>query len=350
MENPDLKSLPDQPVPEGAAVAMIRTSDGVTLRSAWFPPSTNLLPGARARGTVCVFPGRTEFIEKYYEVIEDLRKRGFAVAMLDWRGQGLSARNPKKPFHGHVRNFDHYQRDLGAFLDQVVLPSCPKPYYALAHSMGGHILFVASAGGSARHFERMVLTAPMLHLAPLMLAGWHRLRYSRGMIASRIISQRLTRWATLIGRLIGRGGSFAPGSGKATVHEFANNLLSSDAVRFQRFNAFLAAYPELGLGGPTNAWVHSACVSMRRSLRPDKLQKLAVPTLIIASGADEIVSTPAIEKLTPDLRLLHHIVIRNARHEVMFERDELRNQFWAAFDAFIPGSEHPGSRSASEPA
>ena len=47
---------------------------------------------ARRKGTVCIFPGRTEFIEKYFEVVRDLRARGFAVAVLDWRGQGLSDR------------------------------------------------------------------------------------------------------------------------------------------------------------------------------------------------------------------------------------------------------------------
>ncbi len=31
-------------------------------------------------------------IEKYFEVVSELRERGFAVAVLDWRGQGGSAR------------------------------------------------------------------------------------------------------------------------------------------------------------------------------------------------------------------------------------------------------------------
>ena len=43
-------------------------------------------------GTVCIFPGRSEFIEKYFEVVGELRRRGFAVAVLDWRGQGGSGR------------------------------------------------------------------------------------------------------------------------------------------------------------------------------------------------------------------------------------------------------------------
>ena len=44
------------------------------------------------KGTIILQSGRTEFIEKYYEVIEEFVSRGFAVAMMDWRGQGLSSR------------------------------------------------------------------------------------------------------------------------------------------------------------------------------------------------------------------------------------------------------------------
>ena len=65
---------------------MLKTPDGVSLRFARFAP-----PAGR-RGTVCIFPGRTEWIEKYFETVRDLRNRGFAVALLDWRGQGLSDR------------------------------------------------------------------------------------------------------------------------------------------------------------------------------------------------------------------------------------------------------------------
>ena len=60
------------------------------------------------RGTVCLFGGRGEFIEKYFEVVADLRRRGFAVATMDWRGQGGSARPLSNPRKGHVRNFDQY--------------------------------------------------------------------------------------------------------------------------------------------------------------------------------------------------------------------------------------------------
>src|SRR5215831_20550427 len=128
-----LISIPANPVPEGAVTGMLKTRDGVSVRVArWEPP-----PGRK--GTVCVFPGRAEFIEKYFETVRDLRARGFAVAMLDWRGQGLSTRALRNRRKGYVRNFSQYQIDLETFINEVVLPDCPPPLFALGQSMGATI-------------------------------------------------------------------------------------------------------------------------------------------------------------------------------------------------------------------
>src|SRR5436190_3816813 len=129
----NLVSIPANPVPDNVHTGSLATSDGTKLRFArWAPP-----PGRK--GTVCVFPGRAEFIEKYFETIRDLRARGFAVATLDWRGQGGSARALGNPRKGYVRSFAQYQTDLETFINEIVLPDCPPPVFALAHSMGATI-------------------------------------------------------------------------------------------------------------------------------------------------------------------------------------------------------------------
>ena len=116
---------------------------------------------AGRKGTVCVFTGRGEQIEKYFETVRDLRDRGFAVAMIDWRGQGHSSRRLRDPRKGYVRDFSDFEVDVETFVQQVVLPDCPPPYFALAHSMGGAVMLrVAHAG--KRWFDRMVLSAPMI--------------------------------------------------------------------------------------------------------------------------------------------------------------------------------------------
>ncbi len=66
-------------------------------------------------------------IEKFFEVIGDLRARGFAVATIDWRGQGGSQRLLPDPRKGHIGDFSAYQLDLEVLMREVVLPDCPAP-------------------------------------------------------------------------------------------------------------------------------------------------------------------------------------------------------------------------------
>ena len=58
-----LVSIPANPVPEGAVAGALKTPDGISIRFARWPP-----PRER-KGTVCIFQGRIEFIEKYFEIV-----------------------------------------------------------------------------------------------------------------------------------------------------------------------------------------------------------------------------------------------------------------------------------------
>src|ERR1700694_1698698 len=165
-----LVSIPANPVPEDAVTGVLKTPDGINLRFARWPPP----PGRK--GTVCVFQGRAEFIEKYFETVRDLRARGFAVATLDWRGQGGSERALRNKRKGYVQSFSQYQIDLESFIHEVVLPDCPPPVFALAHSMGATILLRAAYAGH-HWFDRMVLLAPMI-----ALPGMRRMRSTRTLV------------------------------------------------------------------------------------------------------------------------------------------------------------------------
>ena len=72
-----------------------------------------------------------------------------------------------------------------------------------------------------------------------------------------------------------------------------------------------------------------------------------LPVLVVAAGADPVCSTPAVERFAARLAAGHTITIRGARHEILMERDAIREQFWAAFDAFVPGSATPVPGSAT---
>jgi lysophospholipase len=76
---------------------------------------------------------------------------------------------------------------------------------------------------------------------------------------------------------------------------------------------------------------------MARLARPEVPLAITMPTMVIAAGDDPVVSLPAIMRFTARLKTGSALVIPGARHEILHETDAIRQQFWAAFDAFIPG-------------
>src|SRR5579864_9137617 len=86
------------PAPSIFAPQFITAKSGALLRTATFPADTTT-----SRNRICVLlNGQTEFIEKYFEVIDELRARGFGVVTMDWRGQGGSTRSLPNPLKAHV--------------------------------------------------------------------------------------------------------------------------------------------------------------------------------------------------------------------------------------------------------
>lgn len=308
-----LLELPINPTPRGAVVATVNAEDGTPLRYARWPANRSPV-----RGTVVLVHGRNEFIEKYFEMIADLRRRGFAVLAFDARGQGGSGRLLLNPRKGHVRDFSDYVNDLETIMQEVALPDCPPPYYLLAHSMGALIALLA-AQRLQTQIDRMVLTAPLLglpHGAPEPLAR---------------ISGALT--------YLGLGEVFLPDRlAKASrTSSFENNPLTSDPERFQRMQALIEAAPALGLGAPTIGWINAAMRACVRIAEPDFGSAMPVPSLFVLAGGDTVVSNRAAEEISRRVKTIAHLQIPGARHEILMERDSLRDQFWIAFDSFIEG-------------
>lgn len=321
---------PENPSPPGAVAEGIRTPDGVTLRVARWPSA-----GRNRLGTVCLVQGRAEFIEKYFETIRDLQERGFEVATLDWRGQGGSDRLIANRRRGHVDGFRDYELDLRTFMELFVFPNCRPPYYLLGHSTGGAVLLRASAWLEGR-IRRMVLAAPFI--------DFYRLPLPRPWVRA------------LTGGLsyLGLGGFSVPGAGRYDrssrdfIEPDTDNVLTSDPARYGRTFTVLEAEPSLAIAAPTIGWVYAACRSMDLFAEPDFPPSVRVPTLIVAAGGDRVVSTRAAEELGLCIRGGGHVTIDGAQHELMMEADLYRNQFWAAFDAFIPGDVSTGATGAYE--
>jgi lysophospholipase len=291
--------------------------DGVELRAKYWPNLTQ-----NNNGTVCLLQGRAEFIEKYAEVIGELNYRGFAVMAFDWRGQGESARFLANPAKGHIDDFDFYVSDIEAILDAMMQNLAPQPWFALAHSMGATALIKALDGGEKR-FERVVFSAPMVELALLRMP-----------VLAKTLAYTLD--------YMGLGGCFVPGGNGKSISSkpFKGNVLTSDAMRYERTASILRDSLNLNIGSPTISWAAAAFRAMHDLAQPDFGSRIITPSLIITAGADSICSSPAALALARRMRRCKGIEIVGAKHEILMERDAIRQQFWAAFDAFIPGEKH----------
>src|SRR5262249_30834229 len=154
---------------------------------------------------------------KYFEVIAELLARKLSVVTFDWRGQGLSSRQLPERLKGHVRDFSEFDADLKVVMERVVAEAASKPYFALAHSMGGNIL-LRYLHDFPHEFERAVLTAPMLAVKTAPYPGW----FARGVAAT---------WTGC-----GAHSSFVFGGEKQSPFDlvFATNGCTSDEARFDR--------------------------------------------------------------------------------------------------------------------
>lgn len=308
-----LHETPDNPIPHGARAEMLRTGDGKRLRCACFAAQ-----GRPLKGTVIIIPGRNECIEKYFETVRDLSDRGFGTATFDLRGQGGSDRLIRDPQRGYVDDFMEYVSDLEPFFEQIVLPDCRGPYYVLAHSTGALVALTATPL-MANRVQRMVLSSPLLGFAGTTLA-------------------RARRIATFFSA-IGFGTRYLSGGPRPAEPEpFAGNTLTSDPARYARNMQIYRSHPELALGGPTAAWIRAAALAIERVDDPDFVASLHVPLLIVAAGNDQVVDTRATEAFAARLRIGSLVIVDGARHELLQETDFYREQFFAAFDAFIPGT------------
>jgi lysophospholipase len=299
---------------EGLNAQLVRARDGTRIRCATWAAD----PGVAPRGVCAIFDGQTEFLEKYTEVAGELSGRGFAVAALDWRGQGGSMHALPDALKAHVGDFEEYDEDLEAFLEQVVRSISDKPPLALAHSMGAHILLRA-LHDKPNAFAAAVMTAPMLRADTRGYPAW------------------LARLVCRMHNLNGVSSDWVWGMQKRDplAMTFEDNLVTSDRARFAHAQELLAANPGIRLAGPTWGWLEAAYQSMSRVMAPGYAEAITTPVLIVGAGRDRIVQTSAERDFARRLPNGTYLEFEDAEHEILMENDSIRARFWSAFDAFV---------------
>jgi len=198
----------------------------------------------------------------------------------------------------------------------------PQPVYGLGHSTGATALILGMRRLHPR-LARIVAVAPLLGLRP-------------GRLPDAVLGFALD-VACLVG--LKRHQVSRHAAGTSQTGSFEGNRLTSDRDRYDRNRAILKLAPELSIGAPTLGWVKAAHDAMVTLRKPELIERITIPVLMLAAGADRVVSVPAIERLGERLVNGGAILIPGARHEIMMESDRFREAFWAAFDAFVPGEQ-----------
>ncbi len=273
---------------------------------------------------VLLLNGRSEFMEKYREVVRELSYKGFTVFSLDWRGQGLSCRELENRDKGFIRTYDDYLSDLEIFYKKIIVPS-GLPVMILAHSMGGHI---ALRFLHFRHdaIKKAVLVSPMVDIVTAPVP-----RFLAGIVAD-------------IACATGFSESYIPGGSNYRYGKikFKGNDLTHDKKRFMIQEEDIKKNPALAVGDVTWAWLKASFDSIKILRNKKYASEITTPVLIISAGEDSVVSISAQQKICRDMPCCNFVSIPGSFHEILHETDAVRKIFWKNFSGdFTCGCKKP---------
>ena len=306
-----LIELEDFKCPEGGQAFYIKSFDGKKLRIALWNINSD-------KGTIILQSGRTEFIEKYYEVIEGFILRGYCVAAMDWRGQGLSERTSKNIRLGHIDSFQEYDKDLIKTLE-MYHELCPKPWIGFGHSMGG-CLMASNFVENERSYKALILCAPMIsiQIKPFLEA----LVKAAGFISTlgfKDLTFNKPNWDDEKGWL---------------EEEFKGNFLTSDHYRFDRVYRLISKEPALGVKGLSLGWIYEAVKRTNKFKEKKWGTSIESPILLLNATQDRLVSPSGNVQILNRFKN-SYIVDIDSRHEIFMESDSIRNQAWEKVDEFL---------------
>lgn len=275
-------------------------------------------PLGTPRATVVGVPGFGGFAEQWFELVRDLTARGFAVRLMDWRGQGGSDHYLPNTHKYHAQGYGRDVADLQQFVGSIVRQESSRPLLLLGHSMGGHLglRHLATHPGL---FRGAFLTAPLL--------GVKTVKHAPGLVA---------RVARLM-NLIGLGTRYIPGHADwffRPHYTVEDSTLSHDPIRYRVAQLYYQLKPELRIGGATWAWLDHTFRSVAWINRESVLRSIETPVFIVQAGADHLVDNALQDRAAT---LMPHAELHRfagAKHDILMEKDEIRVPLLADLDRF----------------
>ena len=150
--------LENYKAPEGINCIFVPMRDNKKIRLAFWK---NNKEKSSPKGTILLQQGHNEFIEKYYETIQDLLDKSFDVICFDWRGQGMSDKMTNDIHKQYIEDFSVHNEDLNFIFRKIIEDNFSKPFIGFGHSMGGCLLtsYFISRNNI---LDKCILCAPMV--------------------------------------------------------------------------------------------------------------------------------------------------------------------------------------------
>ena len=302
--------LDDYKAPDGIESYFVNMNDGIKIRVCHW-----LQKKGKSAGTIFLQQGHNEFIEKYYETIQEFIDRGYSVICFDWRGQGMSERMIDNINKSYITDFKRHDKDLEKILKEIIDPFFSKPLIGIGHSMGGCLMLSAFHSHPTK-FTHGILSSPML--------GFKNENFLR--TASSIMNFFKKDTDYLIGS--------KPNMGIETP--FKENDLTSDKERYKRTQMLVRKRPSIRLWGVTNSFAKAVNKRFKIIRKKNWAEKIDTNILIINSLNDKVVFSKKTIEMSKRLKNCDLINFDNCEHEIFMEKDIYRDILWNKIDNFLP--------------
>jgi lysophospholipase len=260
-----------------------------TFQSNGFALAGHIFKPINYKATVFILHGYLNHCGLLSKIIRYLIESGFAVAVYDLPGHGLSSGEPAE-----IEDFSQYSDSLGDFMS-IIRPILHGPYHIIGHSTGAAAIMDYLFTGRQDCFDKVILTAPLVRSCLWSLSKF---------------SYRIYRpFAKNIFRL------------------FCRTSSDNDFLRFVKYNDPLQAKKVSG------KWIDAL---FKWNDKIENIKSIARPVKVIQGTYDNIVSWKYnLKFIQPKFSDVEIKLIENCRHELFNESIVYRKEVFSQIGSYL---------------